>query len=321
MPPCCCVRIVLHLSACEDTGRSLLYMAWNRTNIGVSMPPSMSRRSFLKAFARSTAALMVAGSVGAGYSYYVEPSWLSIDQTDVPIRGLPDALYGLKIAHLSDLHVSPVVNPKAIAQAVEITNRQQPDLIVLTGDFVTNGTEYIRVAARTISQLRAPLGVYATLGNHDHWTNVPERIEAEFADAGITPLLNRNVRIPVPNSTFWLAGVDDIWEEKADLSAALHGIPEDAITFLLAHEPDFADTAGRRNIALQFSGHSHGGQVRLPLFGPPILPWLGRRYPIGLQRVRDSTMQVYTSRGIGVVWPEVRLNCRPEVAILRLVPA
>jgi predicted MPP superfamily phosphohydrolase len=256
---------------------------------------------------------------GAGYSLYAEPHWLSIDHVDVPIPSLPAALHGIRIAQLSDLHASSAIGAQQISQAVAATLHEQPDLIVLTGDYVTSGLSHLPDLA-SLANLQAPLGVYAVLGNHDHWTGNPQQIAQTLINYGIQMLHNTHVQIRSGGAAdLWLAGVDDVWEQAADLSAALHGIPVGATTVLLAHEPDFADTAAQRGIHLQLSGHSHGGQVRLPLLGAPVLPWLGERYPIGLQRVAGTHTQVYTNRGIGMVTPAVRFNCRPEVTILRLV--
>jgi predicted MPP superfamily phosphohydrolase len=278
----------------------------------------ITRRTFLKATVRTSATLTIAGAAGAGYTIYGEPGWLAVEHVDVPIRGLPAALEGITIAQLSDLHVSEETSAAHVAQAVALAARERPDLIVLTGDYVTSGQEFIPAAVRAVAGLRAPLGVYAVLGNHDHWSGAPDRLTAGFEDAGIGMLNNAHRRLPVRDSAIWLAGVDDPWLEQADLEHALRGIPEDGLRILLAHEPDFADTAARYGIQLQLSGHSHGGQVRLPLAGHIVVPPMSRRYPIGLQRVQGTSALVYTNRGIGVVAPAVRFNCRPEVTILRL---
>lgn len=283
------------------------------------MPPSISRRRFIKTAFRTSAILGAMAASGAGYGLYAEPHWLSVEHIDVPIVNLPSALHGMRIAQLSDIHASAEIAPQQIEQAVAAVLHEQPDLIALTGDYVTHGFKHVPDLA-SFATLRAPLGVYAVLGNHDHWTGMPERIEQALTGHGIQILKNAHVQIRTGGADdLWLAGVDDVWEQGADLQAALQGIPAKATTVLLAHEPDFADISAQRGVQLQLSGHSHGGQVRLPLLGAPILPWLGQRYPIGLQRVPGTQTLVYTNRGIGMVKPAVRVNCRPEVTILRLV--
>jgi predicted MPP superfamily phosphohydrolase len=155
--------------------------------------------------------------------------------------------------------------------------------------------------------------VLACLGNHDHWTDA-DAVAGALTDAGITVL--RNAAREVADG-LWVAAVDDVWERYADLEKALEGVPAGATVVLLAHEPDYADeVAADGRVSLQLSGHSHGGQVRLPFAGPLVLPYLGRKYPAGLYRVGE--MWLYVNRGVGLVSPAVRFNCRPEVTVLRL---
>src|SRR5262245_52166165 len=215
------------------------------------MMAPITRRTFLKAAVRTSAALTILGAAGTGYTVYGEPGWLAVEHVDVPIPGLPAALEDVTIAQLSDLHVSEATSAAHVAQAVALANRERPDLIVLTGDYVTSGRDFIPAAVRTVAGLRAPLGVYAVLGNHDHWSGAPDQIAAGFEDAGISMLSNAHRRLPVRGSAIWLAGVDDPWLEQADLEYALRGVPEDGLRVLLAHEPDFADTAARYGVQLQ----------------------------------------------------------------------
>jgi len=156
-------------------------------------------------------------------------------------------------------------------------------------------------------------GALASLGNHDHWTDA-DTVAGALSDAGLTVL--RNAAREVADG-LWIAAVDDVWEQRADLDQALADVPASATVVLLAHEPDYADTvaAGGR-VSLQLSGHSHGGQIRVPFVGPLVLPRLAHKYPAGLYRV--SRMWLYVNRGVGLVRPAVRFNCRPEVTLLKL---
>ncbi|HRI56635.1 MAG TPA: metallophosphoesterase, partial [Anaerolineae bacterium] len=138
-----------------------------------------------------------------------------------------------------------------------------------------------------------------------------------LAEAGVTLLLNQAVRLET-DAPLWLAGLDDVWERKHDMAAALAGAPDDECKLLLVHEPDYADEAARYPVDLQLSGHSHGGQINLPGYGRPVLPYLGRKYPAGLYQV--GPLALYTNRGIGVIAPPVRFNCPPEVTLLTLHP-
>lgn len=280
------------------------------------MPP-ISRRTILAAFLKTSAALAISTAASGSYSVYAEPNWLSVERRDVRIPNLPPALAGLRIAHLSDLHASPETNPELIAAAVAACNRERPDLVALTGDYVSNGLGFLPDLA-PLASLRAPLGVYGVLGNHDHWSHAPSTIADALSQMGVHMLTNASARVTLRGGGLWIAGVDDVWEKKHDLAAALHGITPGDPTVLLAHEPDFADIAAQHGVRLQLSGHSHGGQVRLPFVGAPFLPPLAERYPVDLQRVAGGDAWVYTSRGIGNARPAVRFSCRPEVTILRL---
>ncbi len=285
------------------------------------MAPQISRRAFLKRSLGLGFGVSASGALGFGYTRYGEPNWLDVEHVAVLIHNLPSALEGLTIAHLSDFHLSPEVQPEHVAQAVALANAQKPDLVALTGDFVTYGLEYIEPVAEIVSDLRAPLGVFAVLGDHDYWTGAPRQIMAALGKYNIRTFRNENQRVTVGTESFWLVGVDDVWEEHNNLPEAFRGVPESSMKIALVHEPDIADEVARYGAALQLSGHSHGGQVRLPFVGAPVLPRLGRRYPIGLQHVPDSATQVYTTRGVGLVAPAYRFNCRPEVTLLRLVQA
>lgn len=300
------------------------------------MSLKLSRRAALRLAGRAAVALGAAGIVGAGYTLYGEPGSLFVERVSVPIRGLPLALDGRRIAQLTDLHVSEFVGEEHVEQAVALAMRARPDLIALTGDYVSgkmndvtarvyrraigrlDGRSYVQIAGRALAGLSAPLGVYAVLGNHDHWSDHKRELIEELARAGAHVLRNEHVRIETRGERIWLAGVDDALVRRANFDQALRGVGEDGFRMLLAHEPDVADIAARHAIQLQLSGHTHGGQVRLPVLGALELPQLGRRYPIGLQRVRGTDTLVYTSRGVGVTSPPVRFNCPPEVTVITL---
>jgi predicted MPP superfamily phosphohydrolase len=279
----------------------------------------INRRDFLKSFG---AMAVGAGAITIGnYNYnpsVQDDSPIVVEKVEIPLKNLAPALEGFRIVQLSDLHLQPYTKIELIQQAVNKANALKPDLIVLTGDYVTRKAEPVFELAPALSALNAKYGVFSILGNHDLWTNV-EAIKTGFKEAGLPLLQNRGLSLGIGQSTLYLAGVDDGWSGQPDLEAALSNQPADATTILLAHEPDLADTFsldGR--VALQLSGHSHGGQVRIPGFGAPVLPTLGRKYDQGLFNVND--MWLYTNRGIGLVFP-VRINCPPEITEITLVSA
>ncbi len=274
----------------------------------------LSRRSFLSISAPRVLAAGLSLALGAGaYGVLLEPGWLRLERPRVAIRHLPLGLSGFTIGHLTDLHLGPYVGEKLVKRAVDLLMSCRPDLIVLTGDFVCRRSRGISTGV--LSGLMAPHGVFAVLGNHDYWHGAGPIISSLERD-GIRVLVNDSQRIEANGCPLWIAGLDDCWEGRPDLDAALHGIPPDEPRVLLVHEPDYADRIGNYRVDLQLSGHSHGGQVRLPLVGAPILPVMGRRYPQGLA-LANRTL-VYTSRGVGMIPPPIRLNCRPEVTVLEL---
>lgn len=282
-----------------------------------------TRRRFLYATAAGSAIGALA-MVGDGTIFEANrPQLVSIE---VALPRLHQSWDGFRIAQLSDFHYNEYFSVVPLRKAIEIINRLQPDLIVLTGDFVTEPLKEgrrranaaalaIEPCAQLLSQLRAPSGILGALGNHDLSTNAAHIIEVLQTHA-IPVLQNRSVSIAREGTRLWFAGVDDVLEGNPDLERTLDGIPPADPVVLLAHEPDFADYVARYPVDLQLSGHSHGGQIRLPLVGPPYLPNLGRKYPWGLRRI--GPLVLYTNVGIGTVRIPMRLNCPPEVTLITL---
>lgn len=277
----------------------------------------LNRRRFLKWFGATVAAGGVTAVGGPYYARYVEPGWLTVESVEVPIAGLPPALEGFKIVQMSDFHLHPFTELELVQKAVARANELGADVIVLTGDYVLAAADSIFELAPALAGLNARQGVFAVLGNHDHWTEAAV-VRQGLKESGLTLLDNSHVALSAGGQQLYLAGVDDCWSGSPDLQMALDGVAAGAPVVLLAHEPDFADTFGRDGrVALQLSGHSHGGQVRLPGIGALVLPAYGQKYDAGLNRAGD--MWVYTTRGIGVIGPPVRFNCPPEITEIRLV--
>jgi hypothetical protein len=275
----------------------------------------MSRRTFLKAATRMTAGAALASATGSAYAAWLEPQWIAVEPVDIRLKRLPPAFDGFRIAQLSDVHYD--TTPAAtVAAAIDAANQLDADAVVLTGDYLSGSLRSLDECAAEIGRLRAKLGVFGVLGNHDVWSGRPNQIAGALEANGVTMLRNRSIAFERDGSRLWIVGMDDGWERQADPDRALRGAPGDEAKLLLLHEPDFADAMAHYSIDAQLSGHSHGGQVRLPLIGAPILPPYGRKYPYGLRRV--ARLQLYTSRGVGVIRPAVRFNCRPEVTLVTL---
>jgi hypothetical protein len=260
------------------------------------------------------AALLTAlgGASAAAYATLVEPRRPVLERVSLSLPRLPRGLEGLRIGHLSDFHLGFPHSRTNVQWAVQQMQHEQPELIVITGDFVNAGSA-IADSPDLLRNLHAPLGIYAITGNHDMWEGSGE-LRSHLEPLGIEFLLNRSKRLQWHGEPFWIAGIDDVWYGEADVDAALRHIPPDAFTLFLCHAPDFADHVAHHPIDLQLSGHTHGGQMCLPWLDWCCLPLYGLRYISGLYHV--GRMHLYVSRGLGgLPW---RLNCPPEATILTL---
>ena len=285
----------------------------------------------------------VAGAAGLLYhAREVEPESVEVVSVQLALPRLEAPFDGYRIAHVSDLHADRWMTPGRVLGLVERVNAEAPDLVAITGDFATYSLfagaliRHVPNLAAPLRRLRAPDGVVAVLGNHDHKTGVnvvrralaaigaayrkgndtPGTLRRTLAAGGVTELHNAVHTLRRDGASLHLCGVDSAYWGMDRLGSVLERVPDDGTAVLLVHEPDFADRAavtGRFN--LQLSGHSHGGQVRLPLLGAPLLPPLGRMYPRGLYKVGD--MLLYTNRGLGS-HPRLRFSCRPEITLLTL---
>lgn len=277
----------------------------------------MNRRGFLKLAAAGSAGAGLLGGTGL-YGHRLETEWWQLVSIQIPLPELPDSLAGLRILLLSDFHLYPHTRLEFIQEVVAAAGELKPDLAVFTGDFVQAAADAIHDLAPALARVNPRLGSYCVIGNHDIWkgrTVVESALERE----GLPVLVNAGVSLSSNGAPFYLAGVDDLWSGVPHLPTAMSRWKGEKTVILLSHEGDPADDYARDpRIQLQLSGHSHGGQVRVPGLGSPFLPPYGRRYDMGLFKV--GNMQLYVNRGLGVTVP-IRLNCRPEVTLVELVPA
>jgi uncharacterized protein len=277
----------------------------------------ISRRRFLKLVGFGAASTLLGGAV---YTRGVEPELVEITDLELELPRLPGEFDGYRIVQLSDLHADSWMTPERLAETLRPVRELSPDLIAVTGDFVSRSVEVSEVAAGLAAALRllaAPDGMFAVLGNHDHWQHPPDTLRRVLRASGVIELPNAHHTLRRAGTELHLVGIDDYMEGYDRLDVVLEDLPATGAAILLAHEPDFADlSAPTGRFDLQLSGHSHGGQIRLPALGAPVLPPYGEKYPAGLYRVGD--MLQYTNRGLGMIPPRVRLNCRPEITTLTL---
>ena len=277
----------------------------------------INRRKFIRLAAAGAAGVLAADGI------LLQPNRPRIVNQQIVLRRWPERLNGLTIALLSDFHYDPLFSAHPIHAAISMVNAAKPDLIVLTGDFVSvpileagaKGALAAEPCAELLRQMRAPMGSWACLGNHDAFSD-PVRVMGALRNSGIQVLANQAVPLEKDGARFWLTGVNDVMAGIADVQGTLRNVPPTEATVMLVHEPDFADHVKRFPVDLQLSGHSHGGQVRIPGLLPLYLPELARKYDMGLYKIGELTL--YTNPGLGTVRLPVRLNCPPEITVLRL---
>jgi predicted MPP superfamily phosphohydrolase len=277
----------------------------------------MSRRLLLGGLASGLAGLGISGAL-AHDARYVHPFRPLLERVELPLPAAHANLAGLRIGFVTDTHVGPYFSTDDLARATALLAAERPDLILLGGDFISESPRYAGPAAEVLGELAgaATLGGYAVLGNHDY-SNSAAKMTAALTRGGVEVLRNQATRIATGRGDLWLAGIDESLLSLADPEATFAAIPPGSAALALWHEPEYADRTAALGAFAQLSGHSHGGQVRLPSIGALVVPEGGRRYVMGLNHA--GPMAIYTSRGVGVFRPPVRLNCPPEVTLATLV--
>ena len=277
----------------------------------------VSRRSFLKG------GVLAAGGL-ALYSGEVERHWVDVREVTIRLRNLPEAFRGFRIAQLADFHYGEFTEPTYLRYVIAKTNALKPDLVTLTGDFVSSGPMVERISeqfgyhcAELLAKLKCPLR-YAVLGNHDVMVNASAVTDA-LNSHGLPVLHNQSVPIERAGERIWLAGVADVLIgglANMDAAVPVAAMRNHEPVILMAHEPDFADEASKWPVDLMLSGHTHGGQVRIPFMPPADLPDLGKKYVEG--RFNIGHLQLYVNRGIGTVGVPFRFLCPPEITVITL---
>jgi predicted MPP superfamily phosphohydrolase len=242
---------------------------------------------------------------------------VDINHINLTLPNLAPEFNDYRLVQISDIHIGTWMNRPRLCEAIDLVNRQHPDLVAITGDFVTYDPErFADDLTTTLRRLKSRDGVVAVLGNHDHWSGATA-VRKILRASNVTELRNAVYTIHRGKANLNIAGIDDHMTEFDHLDSVMAKLSPDGAAILLAHVPDFADISmATGRFDLQISGHTHGGQVRLPRVGPPFLPRFGRKYPMGYYRIGE--MHLYTNRGLGTGEIQVRLNCRPEITVFTL---
>lgn len=276
----------------------------------------------MKRLLRVIAAVVLLGFAVLGWAFFVEPNRLRGNEVTLPLSRWPSALSGLKVAVVSDLHVgAPFVDADKLDRLWSVIDAWHPDLVLIAGDLVVGhepGSKVLapEAAAAPLERWHAPLGVWAVLGNHDWWTDGPA-VTAALEAVGVRVLANGAAPLDDARGRFWLAGLEDVWTRKPDAARALAEVTDDAPVLAFTHNPDIFPELPAR-FAVVFAGHTHGGQVRLPLVGAPVVPSkYKQRYAAGV--VEEDGRTLFVTTGVGTSIMPIRLGVVPEVALVTLV--
>jgi uncharacterized protein len=272
---------------------------------------SISRRRLFKYAGLASIGLI------ASYSVTIGRKMLQYNSYDIRLPRLPRAFNGFKIVHLTDIHYSFFLSLQEVRTMFAGIGELKPDLIAVTGDIIdgTGDDGKMQEVWSELTALNKRVPVVAIFGNHDHWACSDNLID-QLTDDSIC-LRHKSIVMERGGRAIRIAGDGDLWEDSSGLDKLLQDIPPDEPRIVLAHNPDAADKKVTERVDLMLSGHTHGGQIDIPLFGPPFLSVNNRKYCRGL--VQGPQYPVFISRGVGSAILPVRFNCRPEVAVLNLL--
>ncbi|MBT2683578.1 metallophosphoesterase [Bacillus sp. ISL-37] len=286
------------------------------------MSEQITRRTFIK---RAVGTLLTAGGLGTGSYFYareVEPRMLDITRHTIKNAALPSGFNGVRVIQFSDTHIGFQYTMEQLKQLITKINKLKPDLIVFTGDLLDDPRHFTEKnkLISMLSNLDAPLGKFAVYGNHDHGGYGSDLYKQIMEQSGFTLLLNTSANIKLlDGSSIWIAGIDDAMLGKPDLNASMAKIPTNSYTILLSHAPDKAEEAAQFPIQMQMSGHSHGGQIQVPFYGPLVTPPFAEKYVEGFYTVGSNDgLTLYVNRGLGTTRLPFRFLSQPELAIFTL---
>lgn len=287
------------------------------------MTKKQTRRTFLKRTFGSFLAVLGVSSGGYVYANKIEPSLLDVQEQQMKHPLIPTAFNGLKIVQFSDTHLGFQYNLSQFKGLVNKINNLRPDIILFTGDLMDEPNKYTEInkLVGLLDKLHAPLGKYCIFGNHDHGGYGSDIYRNIMETTNFIVLMNEAKEIKLKDgSTIYLLGIDDAMLGKPNLPLAIKNVPRDSFKILLSHAPDLAESAAHYPIHWQLSGHSHGGQVKLPFIGPLIIPPFAKNYPEGLYFIGDDQkFTLYVNRGIGTTRLPFRFMSKPELTIFTLL--
>lgn len=281
-----------------------------------SMPPE-SRRGFLRRIKLLYAPVLLSSTGSYAYGSLLERHRLTVERHDVKLALGLRGPGKFRAVSLTDFHFDPLYEVDFLEECVRRTNELKPDVVLLTGDYITKTSKRIDDFTNALGGLRAGAGIFACLGNHDHWDNAA-RVAASFRRHHIEVLQNHHTRVSCHGAELIISGLQSAWGGMPNWGVASRGVKPDERVLALVHEPDFADSLALDDrIAMQFSGHTHGGQIRLPGFGALRLPTWGKEYEAGFYDVRR--LKLHVNRGVGTIRHHVRFLCPPEIACFDIV--
>lgn len=284
----------------------------------------LSRRQFLKF---GSLAAIGSATLGTGYSFFIEPHWIRVTRQDISISRLPLSLNGLRVLQISDIHMGHWISAEFVRELVSKANALKPDVVVLTGDYIFKSSRFIPLVMNELERLEARIGKVAVLGNHDWWHD-GELTLSELKRIGVFTIDNDRMFVSEDrklvkdaSSGLCIGGVGDLWMYIVDFEKALNSVSPEIPRILLSHNPDVAERKdlikGNYGIDLMICGHTHGGQIHLPILGSPILPSkYGQKYARGL--VQGPACKVFVSSGVGVSTVPLRFGVAPEIVLFQL---
>lgn len=287
------------------------------------MAKKQTRRTFLKRTFGSFFTVLGLSSGGYLYANRIEPSLLDIQEHKIKHPLIPNSFAGIKIIQFSDTHLGFQYNLNQFNKLVEKINSLQPDIILFTGDLMDEPNQYTEInkLIPILKKLYAPLGKYCIFGNHDHGGYGSEIYRNIMETTNFTVLLNDSAQVKLKDgSKIYLLGIDDAMLGNPNLPLTLKNVPTNSFKILLSHAPDLAETAAQYPIHWQLSGHSHGGQIKIPFFGALVTPPFAQIYPEGLYSIGENNpLSLYVNRGIGTTRLPFRFMSKPELTVFTLV--